>query len=102
MNVVSVTNQTVKLTPSDLIDVFTITDESTNATSQVLDFTLTNGEYYNTYQFNIELLPNRNYILKGYNHETLVVYDKLLCIDEEQQPTFTQRETTNDFIIYEQ
>jgi len=102
MNVVSVTNQTVKLTPSDLIDVFTITDESTNVTSQVPDFTLTNGEYYNTYQFNVELLANRNYILKGYSHDTLVVYDKLLCIDEEQQPTFTQRETTNDFIIYEQ
>lgn len=102
MNVVSVTNQTVRLTPMYTVGNFTITDESTNVTYQVPDFTLTEASFYNVYEFELELIPNRNYILKGYFSETLVVYDKLLCIDEEQQPTFTQRETTNDFIIYEQ
>lgn len=102
MNVVSITNQTVKLTPMFTVGYFTITDESTNVTYAIEGFNLVEASFYNVYEFNIELIPNRNYILKGYFNDTLVVYDKLLCIDEEQQPTFTQRETTNDFIIYEQ
>lgn len=102
MNVVPSRNQIIKLTPMYQINNFTITDESTNTTTYTQEFTLTQASFYNVYEFNIQLIPNRNYILKGYFNDNLVVYDKLLCIDEEQQPTFTQRETTNDFIIYEQ
>ena len=102
------TTQSIYFIPrSDAYNTLTVTDEQTNVSTNVTIASSSIGEYYHTINAVFSLKQGHFYTLRVKQNTDVVFYDKVFCTNQ-SIPTFsvntgqyTERNTTNDFIIYE-
>jgi hypothetical protein len=104
----STNDQTFVFIPrSHTFDYVGITDEQTGVTTQITGYTYTQGEYYDTFEAEFNLVENHFYDLVFINGATVVYKDRIFCTDQSvssfsvNNGQYTANSTTNEFIVYE-
>lgn len=77
-----------------------VTDEQTNVSTTISITTYTTGDYYHTATATFALVEGHTYTLKIKKDSEVRFYSKIYCTDNPSS-TFTQSESTNEFLIYE-
>jgi hypothetical protein len=84
-----------------------ITDDQTNETTVVSEWTFTEGEYYSTLLVEVALIENHFYNLVLKDGTNIVYRDRIFCTDQPivtfsvNNGQYTSNATTNTFIVYE-
>lgn len=99
-------NQNIHFIPNgDNYNVVEVTDEQTNTTATVSIVSSTSISYYHRITALFTLKENHSYTLRIKNNTTVVYEDKIFCtnqtIESYKVNDATERNTTNDFIVYE-
>jgi hypothetical protein len=88
-------------------DTVEITDDQTNETVTVEEWTFTEGDYYSTLLVEVELVENHFYNLVLKDGTNIVYRDRIFCTDQPivtfsvNNGQYTSNATTNTFIVYE-
>jgi hypothetical protein len=90
-----------------VFDYVAITDDQTNVTTEITGYTYTQGEYYDTFEAEFNLVENHFYDLVFINGATVVYKDRIFCTNQNvntftvNKNQYTGNSTTNEFIVYE-
>jgi hypothetical protein len=88
-------------------DTVEITDDQTNETVTVEEWTFTEGDYYSTLLVEVELVENHFYNLVLKDGTNIVYRDRIFCTDQPivtfsvNNGQYVSNATTNTFIVYE-
>ena len=104
----STSAQTIVFIPrSSSFNYVAITDDQTNVTTEITGYTYTQGEYYDTFEAEFNLVENHFYDLVFINGATVVYKDRIFCTNQSinvftvNNGQYTANSTTNEFIVYE-
>ena len=84
-----------------------ITDDQTNVTIELEGYTYTQGDYYDTFEAEFNLVENHFYDIVFLNGTAVVYKDKIFCTDQNistftvNENQYTSNSSTNEFIVYE-
>jgi hypothetical protein len=107
---------TTDLTPQSFVfiprgssfDTVEITDDQTNETVVIEDWTFTEGDYYSTLEAEFALVENHFYNLEIKKNGTEIIYrDRIFCTDQSivsfsvNNGQYVSNTTGNTFIVYE-
>jgi hypothetical protein len=101
------TLQTFVFIPRGSFNDVYITDDQTNETVLIEDWTYTEGEYYSTLEAEFALVENHFYDLVIKDHDTILYRDRIFCTDQDlvtfsvNNGQYVSNSTTNEFIVYE-
>ena len=88
-------------------DYVAITDDQTNETVEIENYTHVEGDYYDTLEAEFDLLENHYYDLIIKDGSTVVYKDRIFCTDQSivsfsvNNGQYVSNSTTNEFIVYE-
>lgn len=88
-------------------DYVAITDDQTNVTTEIDTYTHTEGDYYDTFEAEFNLVENHFYDLVFINGAVVVYKDRIFCTNQNvntftvNKNQYTTNNTTNEFIVYE-
>jgi hypothetical protein len=92
---------------SKVFDYVAITDDQTNVITEITGYTYTQGEYYDTFEAEFNLVENHFYDLVFINGSVVVYKDRIFCTNQSvssfsvNNRQYTANSTTNEFIVYE-
>lgn len=92
---------------SKVFDYVAITDDQTNVTVEIENYTYTEGNYFDTFAAEFELVENHFYDLVFINGAVVVYKDRIFCTDQTvseftvNKDQYISNATTNEFIVYE-
>lgn len=92
---------------SHVVETIEITDDQTNETIIISDFTHTEGDYYDTLEAEFNLVENHFYNLEIKNGSSVIYKDRIFCTDQNlvtfsvNNGQYVSNTTTNTFIVYE-
>lgn len=92
---------------SKVFDYVAITDEQTNVTVEIKNYTYTGGNYFDTFAAEYKLVENHFYDLVFINGAVVVYKDRIFCSDQTvseytvNKDQYISNATTNEFIVYE-
>lgn len=84
-----------------------ITDDQTNETVTIEDWTFTEGDYYSTLEAEFALVENHFYNLEIKKNAEIVYRDRILCTNQPivqfsvNNGQYVSNSTSNTFIVYE-
>jgi hypothetical protein len=104
----STSEQTFVFIPrSKDFDYVAITDDQTGETVEIDTYTYTEGDYYDTFEAEFNLVENHYYDLLIVNGAVVVYKDRIFCTDQPivtfsvNNGQYVSNSTTNEFIVYE-
>jgi hypothetical protein len=99
--------QTFVFIPRGNFDNVEITDEQTNKTVLIENWTFTPGDYYSTLEAEFNLVENHFYNLVIKKNGEIRYRDKIFCTNQSlvtfsvNNGQYVSNSTTNEFIVYE-
>ena len=90
-----------------VFDYVAITDDQTNVTVEIENYTYTEGNYFDTFAAEFELVENHFYDLVFINGAVVIYKDRIFCTDQTvseftvNKDQYISNATTNEFIVYE-
>jgi len=99
--------QTFVFIPRGNFNSVEITDDQTNETVLIEDWTFTEGEYYSTLEAEYNLVENHFYDLVIKKNGEIRYRDRIFCTDQNlvtfsvNNGQYVSNSTTNEFIVYE-
>lgn len=84
-----------------------ITDDQTNVTVYLEDWTFIAGDYYNRFEAVFNLVENHFYDFVIKEGDTIVYRDRIFCTNQDlvtfsvNNGQYVSNSTTNEFIVYE-
>jgi hypothetical protein len=104
----STSEQTFVFIPrSKDFDYVAITDDQTGETVEIDTYTYTEGDYYDTFEAEFNLVENHYYDLLIVNGAVVIYKDRIFCTDQPivtfsvNNGQYVSNSTTNEFIVYE-
>ena len=104
----STSEQTFVFIPrSKDFDYVAITDDQTGETVEIDTYTYTEGDYYDTFEAEFNLVENHYYDLLIVNGAVVVYKDRIFCTDQPivtfsvNNGQYVSNSTANEFIVYE-
>ena len=104
----NVDSQTIRFIPRSVdFNSVKITDEQTNVTVTIDEYTFAAGDYLSSLTSIFELKENHFYIIEIKNNSEVIFRDKIFCTDQStssfsvNNAQYTSNNTTNTFIVYE-
>jgi hypothetical protein len=104
----SINDQTFACVPrSKVFDELVLTDDQTNDSVSITDFTITDNDYYVTVEAEFTLVENHFYDLVIKDGSTIVFKDRIFCTNQNiaqfsvNNGQYVSNTTGNTFIVYE-
>jgi hypothetical protein len=92
---------------SNVFDYVAITDDQTGKTVEITNYTYTQGDYFDTFAAEFNLVENHFYDLLIVNGAVVVYKDRIFCTNQSvnsfsvNNGQYVSNSTTNEFIVYE-